>query len=120
MSFLMLIAIIGGGAFGVWFHIMQQIRKLRAKFPDLPAKEIKNTFLTQEWDVLIVAGMVNALCLFFEYLGASKHIGLDADFAELIVAAFMVVIGYAGNRLVYKALGTSEKVLSKKIGGDNE
>ena len=46
---------------GVCFHVMQKIMILKASFPQLKFGDIWQTFFKQEWDSLVVSGLV--LCV---------------------------------------------------------
>ena len=112
-------AVFVGGVFGVLFHIMGKVKDLRVKFPSNTPGQIITIFLNEEWNVLIVSGMVNLACLISVYFGAIHYFGWDEiEFGPLFAFVGMIGIGYFGQRLVYKWLGTTEKVLSKKL--DNE
>ena len=103
-----------GGLIGVIFHVMLKVRQLRIKFPDLSPGKVWGTFLFQEWDSLIVSGLVIMTMVFIVHLGGVKYLGIGEDWATLITFVGMIVIGYSGQRIAYKYLNTAEKVLSDK------
>lgn len=103
---------------GVGFHIMQIIRKLRARFPEHGMSSILNLFMKEEWDSLLVSFLV--LLSFIMYLVVVEYYQLVLPpwwykFGVDFILAF--VLGYAGQRLAYRYLGTAEKVLEQ--GADN-
>lgn len=118
MSIAIYLAMLFGGALGVTFHVLAQVQKLRKKFPKHKAKEILGIFFDEEWNVLFVSAAVNTTCIIAEKFGASTYLGVPVDSKELTLFVSMLVIGYAGQRLVYKWLGSTEKVLTQQIDKD--
>jgi hypothetical protein len=106
--------------FGVGFHVMQKIKSLRVKFPAFPFKQIWGTFFNEEWDSLIVSGLVlcvQQIALFIvEYNDVKMAAWLDA----WGIFALAFVLGYCGQRVAYKYLGTAEAVLEKQVDKLNE
>lgn len=102
-------------AFGVGFHVMQKIGSLRAKFPQLKPGEIWSTFFANEWDSLIVSGLVAAGLQFAYYIVEYNEVNLPAWFIDWGIFIFYAVVNYSGQRLAYKFLNSSEKALADKI-----
>lgn len=96
---------------GIGFHIMQKIRKLRTLYPTFGLKDMFKVFFGQEWDSLIVSGLVVAvyqLVFIVLYLTDAK----TPQWWPLASYGLAFVLGYAGQRLAYKYLGTAEQFLS--------
>lgn len=100
---------------GVGYHVMQVVMKLRRQFPQFGFREIFGTFFKQEWDSLIRSFLVLStyeLGLFIIGMtGARMPMWWEK---YLVVYALALVLGYAGQRIAYKYLGTAAGVLEKK------
>lgn len=100
---------------GVGYHVMQIVMKLRKQYPAFGFKEIFNTFFNQEWDSLIRSFLVLStyeLGLFIiDMTGARMPLWWEK---YLVVYTLAIVLGYAGQRIAYKYLGTAADVLEKK------
>ena len=107
---------------GIAFFAMGEVKKLRAKYPDFPPKKIGVTFLSEEWNTLIVSvlcWLVYELAIFVAYYNGFPI----PEWLEMWgVYAIAIVWGYGGSRLIYKYLGTAEKVIADraKIISDNK
>lgn len=112
---------------GISFHVMQKIISLGDKHKDKTRSEIFSIFLAEDWDTLAVSALVLVTCMVFHfsanyYFPESMNkiveipiLNIDVPIVILILIASFV-IGYAGQRLVYKWLGSAEKYLDKKAG----
>lgn len=100
---------------GVGYHIMQVIQRLRRKFPEKRFREIFDTYFTEEWDSLIRSGLVWATYELGLFIIEKSEAVMPAWWEKWFVPyAMAVVLGYAGQRLAYKYLGTAEKVLAEQ------
>lgn len=102
---------------GISLHCMQKIKDLDNKFPDMSTNEIVSTFWENDKFTLWISGIVlwiNILAHLIIHLYTPDVILMIPHF---ILWAFLVafVLGYAGQRLVYKFLGTAESVINKQI-----
>lgn len=95
--------------------IMRGIKNLRVKFPTFHKKEIVDTFYSEEWDSLIVSGIVVCALELTLFIIRYNEIVLPDWLENGGIYAFSAVISYSGQRLAYKILGTSEKVLGDKV-----
>lgn len=112
---------------GISFHVMQKIVSLGDKHKEKTRSEIISIFLAEDWDSLFVSFLVLVTCMVFHfaanyYFPESMNkiveipiLNIDVPIVILILIASFV-IGYAGQRLVYKYLGSAEKFLEKKAG----
>lgn len=109
-------AVFIGGIIGVVLHIGTKVEGLKNKFPNLTKGQILGTFFAEEWNVLIISAVVNISCLISVQLGAIHYFGWDQyQFGPLVAFVLMIGVGYFGQRVVYRVLGTTEKILNKKI-----
>lgn len=102
---------------GVGYHVMQKIATLRVKFPTMRPGDVFNTFFVEEWNTLIVSGLVWATGLFVLYVIRTNEVKLPDWVENWGMYAIAAVIAYSGQRLAYKILGTAEQALSDKING---
>lgn len=102
---------------GIGLNVMQNLMLLGTKFPDEEPLMIIHIFWKQDWDSLGVSAFVLMLDLTvhfaFSYFKAPFITGEYYIFISLGIA---LVLGYAGQRMVYKYLGSAEKFLDKKVG----
>lgn len=106
---------------GVLLHVMSRISKLRKKFPELAAGDVFLTFFREDWDSLIVSGLVLlGLEVALYIIQVEQGIVLPAWLDTWGMYLFSFVMGYAGQRLVYKYLNTAEGVLERKVENLNQ
>lgn len=99
---------------GILFHVMQKIRALRTKFPSCNPNQVVKTFFAEEWDSLFVSLVVWLVYEIFIYISILNNYSLPMWYKLYGVYGLALVLGYSGQRLAYKYLGTAEKVLEKK------
>lgn len=101
---------------GIGFHVMQKISGLGNQFPLKPRKEIFSIFMQEDWDTLLISGLIIALNEVAHYVIHiyAPDIAGYAHF-ELIVFGIALVLGYAGQNLIYKWLGSAQNFLDKKV-----
>lgn len=100
---------------GVGFQVSQTMDKLKRKFPQFKLKEIFHTYLVEEWNVLIRSFLVICTYELFLFIVAKSEVKMPVWWEKyLAVYGLSLVLGYAGQRLIYKYLGTAEQVLSDK------
>jgi len=109
------IFIIGLYILGTILHIMQRIRKIREKYPDLQPIAVWRTYKKEEWDTMIVNGVCLGLMLSFWVLIHFKHLPIPSWINIWGSYPISLVSGYMLHRLVYKLLGTTETVIEKRI-----
>ena len=100
---------------GVLYDVMGKIRGLRRKFPQFHKGEIVNTFFAEEWDSLIISGLVLATLEITLYIIRYNDVVLAEWVEQWGIYVIAGVVSYSGQRLAYKVLGTAEKVLSDKV-----
>lgn len=110
---------------GISFHVMQKIITLGDKDKTKSRSDIISIFLSEDWDTLLVSGLVLVTCMTFHFAAnyyfeesMNKIVEipiLNIDVPMVILILIMsFVIGYAGQRLVYKWLGSAENALQPK------
>jgi hypothetical protein len=101
---------------GIGFHVMQKIIKLGDTHPQMKRREIINVFLDEDWDTLIVSALVLCVNLITHYIidKYTPQLRESLNYYVLYAFAIALVLGYSGQRLAYKWLGSAEKVLDKK------
>jgi ABC-type spermidine/putrescine transport system permease subunit I len=112
---------------GISFHVMQKIITLGDKDKTKSRSEIVSIFLSEDWDTLFVSLLVLITCMVFHFSANYYYpesmnkiveipiLNIDVPIVILLLIASFV-IGYAGQRLVYRWLGSAEKYLDKKAG----
>lgn len=100
---------------GAGFHIMQKIGALREKFPTLTPRTVWQTFFGEEWNVLIVSVLCLVLIEVLHFVVVYKEVQLSPFASKWwFLYALALTIGYAGQRIVYKYLGSAEAALTRK------
>jgi len=101
---------------GVGFHVMQKIILLGDKHPDKNRSQVFSAFLYEDWDTLVVSSLVVATHLIAHYI-VENYTDLSLTSEKYILWSFGIalILGYAGQRLAYKFLGSAENFLDKKV-----
>lgn len=99
---------------GVMFHVMQKVKHLREKFPTLTASGIWKTFMFEEWNTLIVSFLVWLVHQLSIFICIYHNVTLPMWYKLWGVYALALALGYCGQRVAYKYLGTAEKILEKR------
>ena len=113
--------------FGILFHVGQKIAIIRKNNPILKVKEVVSVFWHEDWNTLGVSAVV----LFFDLFVHFVVDYVDPGFYEKIVSIplifnivwitkyltlsfiFALVLGYGGQWLIYRYLGTAVKAAEK-------
>jgi hypothetical protein len=101
---------------GIGFHVAQKIKALDAKFPEMSIREIFNTFLDQDWVTLFISALIIVLDLMVHFILDRYTPDLIKGINYYVLYAFGIalVLGYAGQRLIYKYLGKAEEILDQQ------
>lgn len=99
---------------GTAFHVMQKVMTLRKKFPTLGFGKIWGTFIGEEWDSLMVSTLLLAVVNLFLYIKFYNEWVFPAWLENWGLYTITLVVGYSGQRIAYRYLGTAEKVLEKR------
>jgi hypothetical protein len=102
---------------GIGFHVMQKIMKIGDSFPEKTRKEIFDTFFKEDWDTLCVSALVLVLdeLTYFIIDRYTPDFRSSINYYVLYAFGLAFVLGYSGQRLAYKWLGSAEKVLDSKF-----
>ena len=107
---------------GISFHVMQKVVTLGDKFPEKTVRQIFLTFWQEDWDTLMISGLILLLdvvahFVIFDFL----HIPLPPEwYWQIGPFVIALVMGYAGQRLIYKWFGSAEQFLDKQVTGRME
>jgi hypothetical protein len=112
MTFILVIAIF---LLGVGFHVTQTVDRLRKKFPQFGIGEIMETYFKEEWNTLIRSFLVMCTYLLFLFILSTAQVNMPIWWDKYLVPyGLSLILGYAGQRLIYKYLSTAEKALENK------
>lgn len=100
--------------FGVLLHIMQKIAALRKEFPQFKPRAVVGTFFAEEWDSLIVSGILLGVYQLGLFICVWKHIAYPQWFVTWGMYVGAIVLGYGGQVIAYKALNTACQVLEQR------
>jgi hypothetical protein len=101
---------------GIGFHVMQKIISIGDKHPEKNRSQIFSAFLYEDWDTLAVSLLVIATHLIAHYIVANyTDLSMTSDKYILWSFSLALLLGYAGQRLAYKFLGSAEEFLNKKV-----
>lgn len=99
---------------GVSFHVLQVTDRVKRKFPQYKMREVFDTYLFEEWNTLLRSAAVLCTYELFLFILAMSEANMPVWWEKyLAVYALALILGYAGQRLAYKYLGTAEKILEK-------
>lgn len=101
---------------GIGFHVMQKIISLGDKFPDKNRSQILSGFLYEDWDSLCVSGLIIFLNMVTHYIVENYAPAVrEVNHYHLYSFGMALILGYAGQRIIYKYLGSAEEFLNKKV-----
>lgn len=101
---------------GIGLSILQKITGLGDKFPNFDRKQIISTFFNEDWDTLIGSALVLILDLTVHFICNYYQAPFTSHPYYIFISfGLALLLGYAGQRIIYRVLGTSEKALNKKI-----
>lgn len=98
---------------GIGFHVMQKVIKIGDTHRELSRKQVFNAFFDEDWDTLIVSGLVLIVNLVAHYIidAYTPEFRASVNYYALYAFAIAFILGYSGQRLAYKWLGSAEKKL---------
>lgn len=101
---------------GIGFHVGQKIITIGNNFPDKTVGDVIRVFWKEDWDTLAISGLVLLLDEMIHVVinGYAPHV---TEFPNFYLYSFgaALLMGYAGQRLVYKFFGSAEKFLGDQI-----
>lgn len=114
-------------ALGVFFKAGQQIAILKNKYPGLTGKQTVDTYWKEDWNTLIMSGGVLGFNLAVHYVVAMLDIdwsqkfelfGISTTWSSIYLlfsVGIAITLGYKGQDLIYKWLGTAAEKLDKEV-----
>lgn len=101
---------------GVGFHVMQKVSTLGNNFPQKTRNEIISIFFQEDWDTLCISGLILATCEVLHYVihNYAQNVA-QMQYFELTWFGVALVLGYSGQNLIYKWLGSAQTFLDKKV-----
>jgi TRAP-type uncharacterized transport system fused permease subunit len=102
---------------GVGFHAAQKVAIIRTRKPEKKFKEIIQIFWHEDWNTFFVSGLVVVLNLVahFIVLNYFPETITEHEWYYPVSFGIALVLGYAGQRMIYKYLGTAETFLNKQV-----
>jgi len=107
---------------GVIVHVTQKIKEFDIKYPEKTRKEIRGLFYENEWSslgisasFLLVHLLIHGAADYYKWFGDFQYIQLFGWNlpVTLVSLGLAFMVGYAGQRWIYKYLGNLESVLDK-------
>lgn len=101
---------------GIGFHVGQKLKAMDDKYPDKNIRQLLNTFIDEDWITLCISALVIALNLVTHYIidTYTPDLRNSVNYYILYTFAIALILGYSGQRIIYKYLGKAEEVLNKK------
>lgn len=99
----------------VALFVMREISKLKDNYKELSKGEIFSAFFKEEWDSLIVSGIVLICWNLFLFICQYNEIKFYPWFDKVGMYAISAALGFAGQFLAYKALSTVVGLLDQKM-----
>jgi len=101
---------------GISLHVMQKVAAFDKAFPEKTVNQIFKTFWQEDWNTVIISIIILCLNLIVHFV-INEYAPALTLIPYYLLYAFggALLLGYAGQRLVYKYLGTAEKFLDKKV-----
>lgn len=102
-------------ALGISLSATQKMLELDRKFPDDSLSDVINLFLREDRITLIISGIILIFNLVAHYIVDSyTELPLVVEYYPIWAFGISFVLGYAGQRIIYKYLGKAEGLLMKK------
>lgn len=100
---------------GIGLHAAQKMLELDKKFPDDSMNDVINMFLREDRITLVISGLVLAFNLVAHYIiDTYTELPLAVEYYPIWAFGISFVLGYAGQRIIYKYLGKAEGALMRK------
>jgi hypothetical protein len=114
MEYLLLIAF---QLIGIGFHVMQKIIKLDDDHVGINRKQVFKIFFDEDWDTLVVSALILLSHLLVHYVIDTYTPDFRAvNYYILYSFGAALMLGYLGQRWVYKVLGSAEKKIDILVG----
>lgn len=98
---------------GIFFHIMIKVAGYKKQFPTLSVGSIWKTFKKEEWDSMIGSVGILGLVELSIFIINWQQIVIP-DWLQWGIYPISLLMGYQGQRILYKYLNTASDALEKK------
>lgn len=100
---------------GIGFQVALKVLELDKKFPDDSLQDVLKQFWLSDKITLIISGLIVFANLVIHFIVA-EYTTLETTIPNYALYNFGIalILGYAGQRIVYHYLGKAENVLIKK------
>lgn len=101
---------------GIALHVMQKVAAFDKAYPEKNMNQIFKVFWEEDWNTVFISIIILCLNLIVHFV-INEYAPALTQVPYYLLYAFggALLLGYAGQRLVYKYLGTAEKFLDKKV-----
>jgi len=101
---------------GISLHVMEKISVFDKQYPERSINQICKVFWRHDWNTVIISAIVLLLNLMI-HLIINWYAPELTTIKYYLLYAFggALLLGFAGQGLIYKYLGTAEKFLDKKV-----
>jgi len=100
---------------GIGYSVMESVSKLHKKYPQYGMKSVIWTFISEEWNNLLISVLVFFTYMLFIFISQNNGYVFQPWFAQWGVFLLAFVLGYAGQRIAYSALKSTEGAIRQKI-----
>lgn len=100
---------------GAWFSALQKIMGIRTRNPKATFKEVRKTYLEEEWNTILSVFGCLALVELSWYIIHRNEVKVADWIHQWGIYAIALLAGWCLHRLIFKVLGTTEKAVEKKI-----
>lgn len=101
---------------GIGFHVLQKVMELDKLAPDDTLTDVFKLFWKSDRVTTLVSGLIMFGCLiaYFAVEHYAPTLLEKYQYHQLYAFGISLVLGYAGQSLIYKWLGTAQSFLEKK------
>lgn len=101
---------------GIGFHVMQKVRELDKLDPHDSLGHVFSLFWNEDKATLIISGLILVTHVVIHFILDYYNSGITKiDNYHNYTFATAIILGYAGQRLIYKAFGKAEAIINSKI-----
>ena len=102
--------------FGILFHTWLKIKAIDDRRPDDTFFEVMGVFYSENILSLILSFVILAFTIFIRYV-VELYTTLDetVPYYELINVGLSLIIGYQGQKIIYKALDKGTGIVDRKL-----
>lgn len=99
---------------GIGFQVMQKVSALKQQHKEFKKKEIFKVFWDEDWNTLAISGLIFLANLLGHYIVANYSNLEEGEWYFPISFGIAITLGYGGQTIVYKYLGTAQQALQDK------